>query len=78
MEDLPKTYASALLDLAQRSDILDQVHSDIDTLQAIPFNKGHSDQKGESFFPMPRNNISPQHNRLQIHMNDRDVRLLYS
>ena len=32
MEDLPKTYASALLELAEKHNALDDVHTDIDTL----------------------------------------------
>ena len=32
MDDLPKTYASALLELAENNDIVDQIHGDIDTL----------------------------------------------
>lgn len=32
MDDLPKTYASALLELAEKHNVLDNVHTDIDTL----------------------------------------------
>lgn len=32
MDDLPKTYASALLELAENNNIVDEIHGDIDTL----------------------------------------------
>lgn len=35
MDDLPKTYASALLELAENNNIVDEIHGDIDTLNAV-------------------------------------------
>ncbi len=37
MDDLPKTYASALLELAENNDLVDEIHGNIDTLNVRIF-----------------------------------------
>lgn len=39
MDDLPKTYASALLELAEKHNVLDDIHTDVDTLLAVFINE---------------------------------------